>query len=65
MGRRIGVSKGGMQSAGLSYDIICPKCHKPAARREDDFGKGVFRYLHFTKCGCRWHEVTIDDLERG
>lgn len=36
MGRRSGSGKGGMQSAGLDYSIVCPQCQKPAARREAD-----------------------------
>lgn len=64
MGRRAGNGKGGMQSAGLSYSIICPKCQKPAARREDDFEHGILRYLHFTKTGSKWHEVSIYEVEK-
>lgn len=63
MGRRSGSGKGGMQSAGLNYSIICQKCNKPAVRREDDFEKGISRYLHFTKSGSKWHEVAISDFE--
>ncbi len=63
MGRRSGSGKGGMQSAGLNYSIICPKCRKSSARREDDFEKGTSRFLHFTKSGSKWHEVTIEDTE--
>ena len=48
-------SKGGMQSAGVHYSILCPKCGKPAARAE--FGATKDRYLHFTRAGSVWHEV--------
>jgi hypothetical protein len=40
---------GGMQTCGANYTIICPKCGKPAARREGD------AYMHFTKKGVIWH----------
>ena len=47
--------RGGMQSSRQNYAIYCPKCGRPAARKEET-GRG-FRYLHFTKKGCVWHEV--------
>jgi hypothetical protein len=47
--------KGGMQTAGLHYSICCPKCGKPAARKEETAYSA--RYLHFTKRGSVWHEV--------
>lgn len=65
MGRRSGSGKGGMQSAGLDYSIVCPKCQKPAARREADFERGIFRYLHFTKTGSKWHEVVMLQMTGG
>ena len=48
-------STGGMQTAGLHYSIICPKCGKSAARK--DYNKFHEKYLHFTKNGAVWHEV--------
>ena len=48
-------SKGGMQSAGVHYSILCPKCGKPAARAE--LGVTKTRDLHFTRKGSVWHEV--------
>ena len=47
--------KGGMQTAGLHYDLYCPKCGKPAARVEQT-ADGA-RYLHFTRKSSVWHEA--------
>lgn len=52
--------KGGMQSAGLHYDLYCPKCGKPAARREETVNS--VRYLHFTKKGSVWHEIKHQEV---
>lgn len=57
------MSKGGMQTSGLHYSIYCPKCGKPAARKET--GKGTERYLHFTKKGAVWHVVQHQDTKAG
>lgn len=56
--------KGGMQTARADYSIYCPKCGKPAARQDIDYEKGIFRYLHFTNSGYKWHEVTIEEMEK-
>lgn len=53
--------KGGMQTAGLHYSIICPKCGRPAARVEP--GEEKSRYLHFTRKGSVWHEVARRERE--
>ena len=45
--------KGGMQSAGAQFTLICPKCGKPAFRRE--VRQGGTAYLHFTKKGSVRH----------
>lgn len=45
--------KGGMQTGGLQYSIICPVCGKPAARK-DIIADGA-KFLHFTKKGHLWH----------
>ena len=47
--------KGGMQTSGTHYSIVCPKCKKPAARK--DTFRDVDRYMHFTHKGHVWHEV--------
>ena len=49
---------GGMRTTGLHYSIICPKCNRPAARKE--IGETSDRYLHFTTSGSVWHEVKRD-----
>lgn len=46
--------KGGMQTSGVAYSIICPVCGKPTARKEQT--SGATRYMLFTKRGCVWHE---------
>lgn len=48
--------KGGMQSGSVKYSIYCPKCGKPAARKEQSGTQT--RYLHFTKSGSVWHSVS-------
>ncbi len=54
--------KGGMQTCGLNYSIYCPKCGKPAARKEV-IGSAE-RYLHFTKRGSVWHTIKAPDMRR-
>ena len=48
---------GGMQTAASRYSIICPKCGRPATRREETSDGS--RYLHFTKQGVVWHVVAL------
>lgn len=55
--------KGGMQTGGTHYTIICPKCGKPAFR-VDSLPAGK-RYVHFTKKGCVWHFVAAHVAEKG
>lgn len=58
------IGKGGMQTGGANYSIYCPKCGKPAARKEPT-ENGV-KYMHFTKNGSIWHEYkAITDDKRG
>jgi len=47
-------SKGGMQTAGTHPSIYCPKCGKPAARKE--LKDGRWEYMHFTKKSVVWHK---------
>lgn len=53
--------KGGMQTSGAHYSIYCPKCNKPAVRK-DNYANET-RYLHFTKKGSVWHTVTPKESE--
>ena len=48
---------GGMQTCGLNYSLMCPKCGKPAYRMEKSESEA--RYFHFTKKGSTKH-VTYD-----
>ena len=50
--------RGGMQSAGKAYSLICPNCGKPAFRREERGGRTA--YLHFTKTGSVRHFTKED-----
>lgn len=50
--------RGGMQTSAAAYAIYCPKCGKPAARREGDN-----RYMHYTKKGVVWHQATPGQKE--
>lgn len=54
---------GGMQTNAAHYSIYCPKCGKPAARKEQ-IGDET-RYLHFTKNGTLWHSVKAGEEEKG
>lgn len=56
-------SKGGMQTRGANYSIVCPVCGKPAFR-VDSYASGK-RYAHFTKKGCVWHFVAAQEAEKG
>jgi len=50
--------KGGMCTVGLSYDIYCPFCRKPAATATFQEGKEI--YMHFTKANVVYHVKDID-----
>lgn len=46
---------GGMQTSAVHNTLICPKCNKPAFRKES--GKSFETWLHFAKNGTVAHTL--------
>lgn len=55
----MGKGTGGMQTSGLKYAIMCPRCNKPAFRMEKTGFEEIF--FHFTKKGFTKHVIKRED----